>query len=328
MTTRVKRLIIFGDSLSDVGVKRKTVAGQFAALFGLMRTNQVNRFSDNRNWTDFIWEWAGGQPLIRVDKSTSEAATAFHLKWSQASNNGSLPTDPLYYANYAEGGAMGGSDRWGAGLGTFQEQFARYREDLKAYGPAPGVGLYLIWFGLNDLVTNGRDPTDMQAVALQMSQICQQIIALDPNASFLFGNLPNPQTAVRYMGQEATDKVLGFSEGALNFGHELAKEINAHFTHNPAAIVDVYTPMDHVCRNLNSYGFTQGKQPTGIEVRYGAPPKNQLAAFCTTTSDGAHPTEEVYKVIAQIWADAIKEHFELAALRQQPDAHFVVKGSQ
>jgi lysophospholipase L1-like esterase len=59
-----------------------------------------------------------------------------------------------------------------------------------------------------------------------------------------------------------------------------------------------------------------------------APPRNQLAAFCTTTSDGAHPTEEVYKLIAQIWADAIKQHFELAALRQNQDAHFVVKGSQ
>jgi hypothetical protein len=95
----------------------------------------------------------------------------------------------------------------------------------------------------------------------------------------------------------------------LNFGHELAKEINANFPRNPAAIVDVYTPMDHVCRNLSSYGLTQEKQPTGIEVRYG-----QLAAL--------HNDQR------QIWADAIKQHFELAALRQNQDAHFVVKGSQ
>jgi len=328
MTTNVKRLIIFGDSLSDIGVKRKTVAGQFASLFGLMRTNQVNRYSDNRNWTDFIWEWAGGLPLITVDKATSEAAATPHLTWSRNSNQGSSIGGPLYYANYAEGGAMGGADRWGAGLGTFREQFTRYKNDLKGYGPEPGVGLYLIWFGLNDLVTNGREPTDMKAVALQMSQICQEIIALDPNASFLFGNLPNPQDAVRYMGQEATDKVLGFSQGSFEFGHELAKEITAHFPRNPAAVVDIYTPMDHVGRNLNSYGFTKGKQPTGVEVRYGATPRDQLAAFYTTTSDAAHPTEEVYRVIAQIWSDEIKKHFELGLLRQNVQATFAVKGSQ
>ena len=327
MTVTAKRLIIFGDSLSDIGVKRDTLTGQFASLFGLMRTNQVKRFSDNRNWTDFIWEWAGGQPLITVDQATSLAAAAPHLTWSANSNHGSSTTNPVYYANYAEGGAMGGSDRWGAGLGTFKQQFDRYARDLKAYGPQPGVGLYLVWFGLNDLVTNSGDMGAMAAVAQEMSRICQDIIKLDPNASFLFGNLPDPQDAVRYYGQEATDKVVGFSTGSLNFGNELAKEINANFTHNPAAVVDIYTPMYHVCRNLNSYGFVKKAQPKGIEVRYGAPPRNQLDAFCTTTSDEAHPTEEVYKVIAQIWADEIKKHFELGTLRQAADAHFTVKGS-
>jgi hypothetical protein len=63
-----------------------------------------------------------------------------------------------FIRNYAEGGAMGGSDR------TFKEQFERYSNDLKAHDPTPGVGLYLIWFGLNL-------PADR--------------------------NLPNPQTAVR-----------------------------------------------------------------------------------------------------------------------------------
>jgi phospholipase/lecithinase/hemolysin len=327
MTTQVKRLIVFGDSLSDIGVKRQTITGTVASLLGLMRTNQVLRYSDNRNWTDFIWEWAGGRPLIRVDRDTSLAAAVPHLTWAANSNDGSAQGAPLYYANYAEGGAMGGADRWGAGLGTFREQANRYLKDLQNYGPSPGVGLYLIWFGLNDLVTNGRDPTDMRAVARQMSQICQEIAGVDSNAAFLFGNLPNPQSAVRYLGQEGTEKVLGFSEGSLNFGYELAKEIKDNFPNNPAGIVDVYTPMDHVCRNLNSYGLTRKDQPTGIEVRYGAPPRDQLAAFCTTTSDGAHPTEEVYKLIAQIWADEIKKHFELAALRQNAEAHFSVQGS-
>ena len=329
MTTTIKRLIIFGDSLSDIGVKRNTLLGAFAALLGKMRTNQVNRFSDNRNWTDFIWEWAGGQPLIITNKATSDAAALPHLTWSQNSSAGSAQGNPVYYANYAEGGAMGGSDRYGVGLGTFREQFERYKKDLKKYGPAPGAGLYLIWFGLNDLVTNNRSPVDMKPVADQMSQICQEIIALDPNAAFLFGNLPDPNSAVRYIGQEAAAKVVGYSNGSLEFGHELAKEIKDHFPKTtPAGIVDIYTPMFHVCQNLDSYGFTKGAQPPGIEVRYGAPPKDQLAAYKTTTSDEAHPTEEVYKVIAQIWASEIRKHFELGTLSQKAEAAFTVRGNK
>lgn len=326
MSVKISRLIVFGDSMSDIGVKRQTVAGSFASLFGLMRTNQVNRYSDNRNWTDFIWEWTGGQPLIRQDKPTSDAAALPHLTWSAASATGSPADAPLPYANYAEGGAMGGSDRWGAGLGNFREQADRYLADLRRHGPAPGVGLYLIWFGLNDLVTNKRDPADMKAVALQMSRICQDIVAADPNAAFLFGNLPNPQSAVRYLGREATDSVLGFHEGSLNFGNELASEIKAHFLKNPAGIVDLYTHMDHACRNLDAYGLVQRAQPPGVPVRYGAPISDPTIAFCTTTSDEAHPTEEVYKLIAQIWADAIRKDFVLGQLNANAEATFAVRG--
>lgn len=328
MSVNISRLIVFGDSMSDIGVKRKTATGAIASLFGLMRTNQVNRYSDNRNWTDFIWEWAGGQPLIRVDKNTSETAALPHLTWNPASATGSPANSPLAYANYAEGGSMGGADRWTAGLGTFREQADRYINDLHLHGPPAGNGLYLIWFGLNDLVTNERDPTDMKAVALQISQICQDIIAVDSSAAFLFGNLPNPQSAVRYLGQEATDKVLGFNEGSLNFGNELAAEINTNFRSNRAGIVDLYTPMEHVCTNLDAYGLLRKAQPKGVQVRYGAPPTDPTIAFSTTTSDGAHPTEEVYRLIAQIWADAIRQDFVLGRLNTNNEAKFAVRGAR
>ncbi|HEY4089961.1 MAG TPA: SGNH/GDSL hydrolase family protein [Luteibacter sp.] len=328
MTTKIDRLIIFGDSLSDIGVKRKTWTGAFAAMFHLMRTNQVNRYSDNRNWTDFIWEWAGGQPLIVTNKATSEAAANPHLTWSANSKNGSPTGGPLYYVNYAEGGAMGGSDRPSTGLGTFREQFERYKNDLKTYGAAPGNSLYLIWFGLNDLVTNERESSDMKKVADQMVDICHEIIRLDSHANFLFGNLPDPQDAVRFMGKEETAKIIDFSTGSFEFGHELANKIKELPKINETAIVDLFTPMYHVCKNLSSYGFTKGAQPSGIEVRYGAPPKNQAAAFLTTTSDEAHPTEEVYKVIAQIWATEIRKRFDWGTLSQKADAAFTVKGNK
>lgn len=56
MTAKIDRLVVFGDSMSDIGNKRVTGTGKFARMLGMMRTNEVGRFSDNRNWTDFLWE--------------------------------------------------------------------------------------------------------------------------------------------------------------------------------------------------------------------------------------------------------------------------------
>ncbi len=60
-------------------------------------------------------------------------------------------------------------------------------------------------------------------------------------------------------------------------------------------------------------------------VRYGASPKYQIVAFSTTTSVGAHPAEEAYTIIAQIWADATGPHFVLGQLDQNAEARFSVR---
>ena len=163
--TTIRNLIIFGDSMSDIGNKRVQAMGGIARLLSLMRVNEVGRYSDGRNWTDYIWEWATGNRLIAVDKETSLAATACHRSLSKDSANGSeVLSSPVHYANYAEGGAMGASDRAGAGLGYYKDQVLRYIEERKKY-PIPGNTLHIIWFGLNDLITNGRDPAKMDYVA-------------------------------------------------------------------------------------------------------------------------------------------------------------------
>lgn len=325
MTTSIDRLIIFGDSLSDIGVKRNTHTGRFASLFGFMRTNQVNRYSDNRNWTDFLWEWAGGTPLIVKNPATSEGLAKPHLTWSDKSVNGSRPELPIFYVNYGEGGARGGSDQWGVGLGTFKEQAERYLEQLAATKPK-GNGLYLVWFGLNDLVTNGRDPNDMKTVAKEMGDICEAIGDKDPDAYFIFGNLPNPQGAVRFLTPKLAEVACGYQTGAFEYGHALAQQVSTRFAGH-GAVLDIYTAMEHVDRNVPAYGLTTGAQPPGVPVRYGALADPKLSFF-TTTSDEAHPTEEVYKLIAKLWAEKILADHDLGVLRQSGEGRFEVRGDK
>ncbi|WP_280395831.1 hypothetical protein, partial [Nocardia brasiliensis] len=75
MPTAVQNLIVLGDSLSDVGNKREAPTGLFARALKAMRTNEIGRFSDGKNWTDFLVEWTGADPLVRGDKDATDSAT-------------------------------------------------------------------------------------------------------------------------------------------------------------------------------------------------------------------------------------------------------------
>ena len=75
----INHVIIFGDSLSDIGRKAKTIMGKAALAMGQMTINITNRFSDCRNWTDFMFEDASGSSLITENHSdTIKASAAYH----------------------------------------------------------------------------------------------------------------------------------------------------------------------------------------------------------------------------------------------------------
>jgi lysophospholipase L1-like esterase len=289
--------------------------GKIARATKQMRTNEVGRFSDNKNWTDFLWEWAGGATMFETNSERTRELTKYHLRLNKDSSNGTRLPGLFSYANYAEGGAMGASDRFGIGLGTFKEQYKRFMDDVKDLNIS-GNTLFLIWFGLNDLVTNKRDKAKMEKVAIEMRTLCEKIYWKFPKSYFIFANVPNPQGAVRYMGKEFSEKVCNFQAGAFEFGFELARQIKI-FPDNRATLLDIYTPMEHVNENLTAYGLKKGAQPHGMKVQYG--PYSELSdkhSFATT-SDEAHPTEAVYKLLAQLWAEEVLNRFDLGLLRKR-----------
>ncbi len=52
--TKVRNLIIFGDSMTDIGIKKGSVYGVLGRALREMRVNEIGRFSDRKNWTDFL----------------------------------------------------------------------------------------------------------------------------------------------------------------------------------------------------------------------------------------------------------------------------------
>jgi lysophospholipase L1-like esterase len=209
MPTRMHTVVVFGDSLSDIGRKWTTKSGRMARLVSQMYVSPTGRFSDCRNWTDFMYEEASGHSLITGNADTSEKQSKRHLSFNGNSMVHLLGHHSFFYANYAEGGACGDVPREkSAFLGTFKDQVDEFETDCAI---APGLGnvLFIIWFGANDLYTANRPASEMGAVASQIARtqrdrlnliVQKKSLATDPRfiCKFIFVDLARPLTSVRY----------------------------------------------------------------------------------------------------------------------------------
>ncbi len=160
-------LVVFGDSLSDIGIMNKTFLGGFAKAIGQMTTNETGRYSDGRNWTDYIYQWVGTENLVGLDvETTKKKSTVFQslTENSKIPFSNSVEKGPLvYYANYAKGGAVAASDKLAKGgtLSYLTAQCDQYLAQRKKLGTKfTGATLHVIWIGLNDIVTAERADTE------------------------------------------------------------------------------------------------------------------------------------------------------------------------
>lgn len=251
MPIALHNLIVLGDSLSDIGIKREAPTGMLARAAKAMRTNEIGRYSDGRNWTDFLVEWAGAEPLVRGDAARTESATRPHRSLSKSSlllSTDTADAGPLRYANYAEGGAIAAAD-WApkaGALGYLKTQVREYiaaREALGAlYG---GDTLHIIWIGLNDIVTAAREPgirmsaevdengvfevpermTDVRGTGItplvqEIHRLVNKIADAFPNSRdhehFLLIDLPDPSVSIRFQDKAADGRTKQLERCAAN----------------------------------------------------------------------------------------------------------------
>ena len=223
-------VIVFGDSLSDIGRKWTTKSGKMARATNQMYVNPSGRFSDCRNWTDYMIEEATGQSLVVSSASGTIALSKMHITLSSESMFSC--EHPFQYANYAEGGACGDTPASkGPFLGTFKGQVDWFEQDLRANPTLPlGNTLFFAWFGANDLYTAGRPAEQMHQVAdevakTQRNRLAQIVGARGGRCRFIFVNLARALTSVRYTRQLAEAEAA--VTRALNIGRATPTQARA-----------------------------------------------------------------------------------------------------
>ena len=190
----IKSLVVLGDSMSDIGNKWTWPTGELGRLVRAMRVNETGRFSDGKNWTDFLVEWATGEALLwgnrdlAIRKSTDHRTLTSYSTLEVNAWGGSLAAKPpvdldqylkfraeeqkrppsatparVRYVNYAMGGCIVTTD-WAPKFGALtylRGQVEDYLVQRDLMGSAfGGATLHVIWAGLNDFVTAGRPDYD------------------------------------------------------------------------------------------------------------------------------------------------------------------------
>jgi phospholipase/lecithinase/hemolysin len=316
---QIGNVIVFGDSLSDIGHKWITATGRFARKFGLMTVNPSGRFSDCRNWTDFMYLDAAGIELVLGTPGDTIAASRVHLRLTANSrwlNQQIPPGKEFLYSNYAEGGACGSAPASLIGketLGQFKDQVASFAADFRNLSQADRgrPTLFLIWFGANDLYTAGCKPEAMAGVAENVANRQREEIvriAGAQNARFIFMNLARPEASVRYQDLLKKDESARNEIDNLRRGVDLYNaRLLWYAGRNGDAVVDIASVVcpDVVSASLKALHLVNGAQPKGTSDHYipaavyDSPKlaRRYIGDTNGTTSDKAHPTDRVYKLL-------------------------------
>jgi phospholipase/lecithinase/hemolysin len=237
---QIQNVVVFGDSLSDIGKKWTQPMGGFAYYAGFMTVSPTGRFSDCRNWTDFMFEEAGGLTLVVSDANASRELSQRHMRLLDATQASFNPKfnftrkTRFTYVNYAEGGACGDTPfKKSYALGTFKDQVDKFEANcrgipalLRQQKPLGNI-LFIIWFGANDLYTADRPAAEMGCVANQIAVTQRGRLAhiaanYGISATFIFVDLARPLTSVRYAMRLKTAK--NNLRAALTMGSPLSSQ--------------------------------------------------------------------------------------------------------
>ena len=133
-----KVVLIFGDSLSDIGRMDRSALGRFLNTTGLAGelTGTGGRFSSGPNWTDYMIEETSGFSVLGDSRTTTNTTSDPHRSLSTNSYINVPPqgAQSYYYANYAKGGACvsgyGGGFTGRMILDDFAAQVKMFKKDF------------------------------------------------------------------------------------------------------------------------------------------------------------------------------------------------------
>ncbi|MDR4894329.1 MULTISPECIES: SGNH/GDSL hydrolase family protein [unclassified Chryseobacterium] len=291
----IDRIVILGDSMSDFGIKKDTIMGMVARAAGLMRVNAVGRFSDSKNWADYISEWSGMESLID-DRSKKETNALTKKKISLKESTHGSPDNRLSFVNYAVGGAVVNEReklKHKLALTTILEQKEKYFKELDSDTFKAKNTMHIVWIGLNDTVTDGKDASKMKAIVDQVKGMTDEIrarVARDGGkAYFMVVNNPAPEEAVRYTHADKDPEKRAEVEKAQAATLEFNKQLKEAFPdkYDDTMVVDMYEALK---TNLYNLRLIKAAQHRGRKVQFNKPEDKD-----TSLANTLKEFKEIYK---------------------------------
>jgi hypothetical protein len=182
------------------------VAGNLPSSNGLrmLAVSATGRFSDSKNWTDYMFEAAAGQSLIA---STREQTILNSGEYHRLSSRWIEPRgcSRFRYANYAVGGAVGWEEKsiakW-LGLTRFSDQVKEFKQDFAAVSAANARDggqmkfLFVVMFGANDIYTDEKKENVSGEIAIAIVKHCEDVSDCvkqrGATANFVVAGVGNP----------------------------------------------------------------------------------------------------------------------------------------
>jgi len=319
---KILRVVVFGDSLSDIGRMANRAVGKFAVI------NKWGRFSDGRNWVDRLWEAMSEQTMFLTDDvADTKKRSQSHLTIAKA--NDGAGSSKMELANYAEGGALASSSTEGLSgsgsltasiLSSLNAQVAAYLEDRKVASVANRVReantLHILWAGANDVVTVNRDKRYMPHVAQTVFALARLLLDSVPGSHVVMIDLPDPRFMPRFE-KDKQDRLKAISAATELFNVTLDAHLTTEveFDYLPARSSIGIMQMSKLLspQALGAEGFAPFAQTKkdGVGSSVGAARVESASLLANTdvwfdedsefatVKDLLHPTQGVYTLIAQ-----------------------------
>ena len=285
------KLVVFGDSLSDTGNTRASIAGGNLPIVAIPAGYGANgRFSNGPVWHETLTQ-ALGLPL----------ATNSRTGGNSGANN----------YNYAYGGARVDSAT-GASAGLLT-QYNDYR--IRVSGNSDPNALFAVWAGGNDmrdLVSSSNALPGITSRLSSLEGLLTNLVTSGAN-SFLIPNLPDlgkiPENRGTAREANATAVSVAWNSALYNMVLGLSDVADFYF-------LDVFTEFNNILANPAASGFvnTTGQcRSTGGTILF--PTEISCANADTWVFwDNIHPTRAAHAVLGRAAADVIRNGSPLREL--------------
>jgi phospholipase/lecithinase/hemolysin len=322
----IKELIIFGDSLSDVGrIHNSNTPNRLAGV------NELGRFSDRGNWVDWIYEKLNGSSLLGqnalVKSRTITGTSSLYIAQSHLK---------VAISNFAKGGALASDKPVGIpnrkrltaiALDSIDAQVTSYLDSRRhPFGYSvpdrndPNERLHLFWAGGNDVLTVERVPTIMSTIAGYLVDNAYNVWR-KTGAPVVILDLPSPAFTPRI---KRTSRTRDAVTAATNFNSGLVDKVMWYKNNDPRADINLLgissklttasmakkgIAMDQSQKGIDRAKYPEASHWTETASLLAYPDGIDESARPGVISDELHPTEEVQSFIGEAIFDYVEGEY-------------------